>query len=189
MPSRTRGGVGRDEKPEQDASDVLLAECAEVPRLMGAMIAEVRYQASEHGYGGYHFDDMFDRFTGSGSLRWGKSQEAMDDFNSNLFSFLCSFEEQGVRTDDDVALTMNESESTEIRMPSGSVSEAEVPPVSVAGVHKSAYRDAWVDAMDRELQGLKDSKTFTVVDDIPRGRRQLVHAGFSHISRTRTVRL
>ena len=30
---------------------MLLAECADVLQLIGAMIAEVRYQASEHGYG------------------------------------------------------------------------------------------------------------------------------------------
>ena len=51
------------------------------------------------------------------------------------------------------------------------VSEAEVLPVSVAGVQKSVFRDAWCEAMDAELQGLQISKTFTVIDKLPVGEK------------------
>ena len=49
-------------------------------------------------------------------------------------------------------MTVDEKRETEVCMPSGPVSEAEVLLVSAAGVQKSLFRDAWCDAMDAELQ-------------------------------------
>ena len=98
----------------------------------------------------------------------------MDDFNTDLFSFISSMQEGGGSDRLDgggTALTFEEKLETEVSMPSGPVSEAEVPPVSVAGVQKSLFRDAWCKAMDAESQGLKDSKTLTVIDKLPEGEK------------------
>ena len=56
-------------------------------------------------------------------------------------------------------------------MPSCPVSEAEVPLLSVAGMQKSLFRDVWCEAMDAELQGLKESETFIDIDKLPVGEK------------------
>lgn len=61
-------------------------------------------------------------------------------------------------------------------MPTGQVDEAELPPSSVAGVNRSPFRRAWQKAMDSEIQGLKGSKTFTVVEELSKGKKG--HGGY-----------
>ena len=58
-------------------------------------------------------------------------------------------------------------------MPSGPVNEAEIPPVSVAGVDRSRFKGAWYKAMETEMQGLVDSNTFTVLDKLPEGEKAI----------------
>ena len=61
---------------------------------------------------------------------------------------------------------------SDFEMPSGPVSDAEIPPVSVAGVDKSRYRDAYLWAMNKEMKGIIESGTFTVLPVFPRERRR-----------------
>ena len=93
-------------------------------------------------------------FGSSGSQRWSESKDAqMDDFNTDLFSFINSMQGEGTSDGLDgggTALT---------------VSEAEIPPVSVAGVQKSLFRYAWCEAMDAELELWTDSNYAEKADD------------------------
>ena len=81
-------------------------------------------------------------------------------------------------TPDDFALVIEgkEGESeleSDSEMPSGPVSEAEIPPVSVAGVYKSRYKGAWLWAMNEEMKGLKESGTFKELTDLPEGEKAI----------------
>ena len=71
-------------------------------------------------------------FGSSGSQRWRESKDAqMDDFNTDLFSFISSMQEEGSSDGldgDGTALTFEEKLKTEVCMPSGPVNEAKVPP-------------------------------------------------------------
>ena len=61
---------------------------------------------------------------------------------------------------------------SDFEMPSGPVSDAEIPPVSVAGVDKSRYRDAYLWAMNKEMKGIIESGTFPFFLVFPRERRR-----------------
>ena len=58
-------------------------------------------------------------------------------------------------------------------MPSGPVSEVEIPPVSVAGVSKSRTKGAWLWAMNKEMKGLKESGTFKELKGLPEGEKAI----------------
>ena len=58
-------------------------------------------------------------------------------------------------------------------MPSGPVSEAEIPPVSVAGVNKSRYKGAWLWAINEEMKGLKESGTFKELKGLTEGEKAI----------------
>ena len=58
-------------------------------------------------------------------------------------------------------------------MPSGQISEAEISPVSVAGVNKSRYSGAYKWAMNQEMMGLVESGTFTVLPGLPEGENAI----------------
>ena len=47
------------------------------------------------------------------------------------------------------------------------MSEAEIPPVSVAGVYKSRYKGAWLWAMNEEMKGLEESGTIKELKGLP----------------------
>lgn len=64
--------------------------------------------------------------------------------------------------------TQGESES-KFRMPSGLVSQAKVPPESIAGVDRPRHKAAWYQATEKEMQGLEESKAFTVLDTLTEG--------------------
>ena len=57
---------------------------------------------------------------------------------------------------DEIALAAREDTQgeSEFRLPSGPVSEAEMPPVTVAGV-TGLYKGAWYQAMEKEMHGLR----------------------------------
>ena len=75
---------------------------------------------------------------------------------------------------DDIALVVDGKEGeSEFEMPSGPVSEAETPPVSVGGVLKSRYKGAWLWVMNEELKGLEDLGTFMVLDGLPEGEKAI----------------
>ena len=86
--------------------------------------------------------------------------------NNNVLSLMSSMDDEY----DDIALVIEGTEGeSEFEMPSGTISEAETPPVSVGGVLKSRYKGAWLWAMNEELKGLKNSGTFKVLDGLPEG--------------------
>ena len=90
--------------------------------------------------------------------------------NNNVLSLMSSMDDEY----DDIALVVEGTEGeSEFEMSSGPISEAEIPPVSVGGVLKSRYKGAWLWAMNEELQGLKDSSTFKVLDGLPEGEKAI----------------
>ena len=75
----------------------------------------------------------------------------MQDSAYNVFSLMNSMDD----TPDDFALVIEGKEGESefesgLEMPSGPVSEAVIPPISVAGVYKSRYKGAWVWGMNEE---------------------------------------
>ena len=81
-------------------------------------------------------------------------------------------------TPDDFALVIEgkEGESeleSDFEMPSGPVSEAEIPPVSVAGVYKCRYKGAWLWAMNEEMKDLKESGTCKELKVLPEGEKTI----------------
>ena len=75
---------------------------------------------------------------------------------------------------DAVALAAIDTQGeSEFCVPSGPVNQAEIPPVSVAGVDRSRYKGTWYKAMETEMQELVDSNTFTVLDKLPEGEKAI----------------
>ena len=58
-------------------------------------------------------------------------------------------------------------------MPSGPVSQAEIPPVSVAGVYKSRYKGAWLWAMNEEMKGLNESGICKELKGLPQEEKAI----------------
>ena len=92
---------------------------------------------SEMGLGGYDYDELTD------SLASRPADLDMQDSVYNVFSLMNSMD----NTPDDFALVIEGKEGepeskSDFEMRSGPVSEAEIPPVSVAGVYKSRYNGA-----------------------------------------------
>lgn len=119
-------------------------------------------------YGSCKLDSLPDLFANVKLPGEVDMAQRMTDFNSNIFSFMC--DEVDTCGTDSSALAVNEQQG-EFRMPCGQVNETELPPVSVAGVNRSVYKEAWQQAMDKEIEGLRQSKTFTVVDQLPQGKK------------------
>ena len=157
FPSRTRGGARATVEP--DMGSALVSEAVE----------EALQTESERGCDDFGYDEMYEYLCCSSGRAVGESKDDVDDFNSNVFSLLSSVNDP---VSNDVALAVDGPvKESDVCLPSGPVSEAEVPPVSVAGVHKSRYASAWQDAMDAEMNGLKASNTFTVLDKLPEGEK------------------
>ena len=53
------------------------------------------------------------------------------------------------------------------------MSEAEIPPVSVAGVERSRYKGAYQWAMNKEFTDLIKNGTFKVLPDLPKGEKAI----------------
>ena len=90
--------------------------------------------------------------------------------NNNVLSLMSSMDDEL----DDIALVVEGTEGeSKFEMPSGPISEAERPHVSVGGVLKPRYKGAWLWAMNEELMGLKDSGTFKVLDSLLEGEKAI----------------
>ena len=123
---------------------------------------------SEMGLGGYDYDELTD------SLASRPADFDMQDYAYNVFSLMNSMDD----TPDDFALVIEgkEGESeleSDFEMPSGSVSEAEIPPVPESGVYKSRYKGAWRRAMNEKMKGLKESSTFKELTGLPGGEKAI----------------
>ena len=76
--------------------------------------------------------------------------------------------------DPDCPLAMAAEQDPEISTPAPigkQPSEVESPPLSVAGVERSVYREGWEEALKSELDGHTKTCTFTMVDRVPKGRK------------------
>ena len=123
---------------------------------------------SEMGPGGHDYDELTD------SLASRPVDFDMQDSAYNVFSLMNSMND----TPDDFALVIEgkEGESeleSDFEMLYGLVSEAKIPPVSVAGVHKSRYKGAWLWAINEEMKGLKESGTFMELKGLPEGEKAI----------------
>ena len=121
-------------------------------------------KVSEMGLGGYDYDELTD------SRASRPADFDMQEFASNVFSLMNSMDD----APDDVALVIEgkkrESQlESDFEMPSRPVSEAEIPPVSVAGGCKSRYKGTWRWATNAEMKGRKESGTFKELKGLPEG--------------------
>ena len=117
---------------------------------------------SEMELGGYDHDELTD------SLASRPADFDMQDSAYNVFSLMNIMDD----TPDDFALVIEgkEGESeleSDFEMSSGPLSEAKIPPVSVAGVYKSCYKGAWLWAMNEEMKGLEESGTIKELKGLP----------------------
>ena len=152
---RQRQVVGEPEEESEDSEHALLAELREAKKLE-------QEDESEEGLGGYDYNVLSDLL----ALR--PLEFDVKESNNNVLSLMSSMDDEY----DDIALVVEGTEGeSEFEMPSGPISEAETPPVSVGGVLKSRYQGAWFWAMNGELKGLKDSGTFKVLDGLPEGEK------------------
>ena len=158
-PSRTRSG-GQE------------LESDHAPRSSHAMMAKIQEVECESKIGEYEFDDLLNLVSVPKPLNHSapvEKKQAEMDFNGDIFSLMSSVVDvnpNGIALD--TAKTDGKSESC---MPSVPVSKAEIPPVSLAAMYKSRHRAAWAMATDAELKGLQESKTFTVLDSLPKGEK------------------
>ena len=153
---RQRQVVGEPEEESEDSEHAILAELREAKKLE-------QEDESEEGLGGYDYNVLSDSL----ALR---PLVDVKDSNNNVLSLMSSMDDES----DDIALVVEGTEGeSEFEMPSGPISEAETPPVSVGGVLKSRYDGAWLWAMNEELKGLKDSGTFKVLDGLPKGEKAI----------------
>ena len=94
----------------------------------------------------------------------------VEESSNNVLSLISSMDDEY----DDIALVVEGTEGeSEFEMPSGPISEAETPPVSVGGVLKSRNKETWLWAMNEELKGLKDSGTSKLLDGLPEGEKAI----------------
>ena len=134
---RQRQVVGEPEEESEDYEHALLAELREAKKLE-------QEDESEEGLGGYDYNVLSD------SLALRPLEFDVKESNNNVLSLISSMDDEY----DDIALVVEGTEGeSELEMPSGPISEAETPPVSVGGVLKSRYKGAWLWAMNEELKG------------------------------------
>ena len=154
---RQRQVVGEPEEESEDSEHALLAELREAKKLEQG-------DESEEGLGEYDSNVLSD------SLALRPLEFDVKESNNNGLSLMSSMDDEY----DDIALVTEGTEGeSEFKMPSGPISEAETPPVSVGDVLKSRYKGAWIWAMNEELKGYKDSGTFKVLDGLPDGEKAI----------------
>ena len=154
---RQRQAVGESEQESGDSEHAILAELREAKKLE-------KEDESEEGLGGNDYNVLSD------SLSLRPLEFDAKESNNNVLSLMSSMDDEY----DDIALVVEGTEGeSEFEMPSCPISEAETPPVSVGGVLKSRYKGAWLWAMNEELKGLKDSRTFKVLDGLPEGEKAI----------------
>ena len=154
---RQKQVVGEPEEESEDSKHALLAELREAKKLE-------QEDESEEGLGGYDYNVLSD------SLTLRPLEFDVKESNNNVLSLMSSMDDEY----DDIALVVEGTEGEpEFEMASGPVSEAKTHPVSVGGVLKSRYKGAWLWAMNGQLEGLKDSGTFKVLDGLPEGEKAI----------------
>ena len=124
-------------------------------------------QEAEEALSGYVFDELLD------SLATSPPDYDAHESASNVLSLMC---ETANNAPNEIALVIKETQGkseleSDFEMPSGPVSDAEIPPVSVAGVDKSRYRDAYLWTMNKEMKGIIESGAFTVLPGLPKGEK------------------
>ena len=129
---RQRQVVGEPEEESEDSEHALLAELREAKKLE-------QEDESEEGLGGYDYNVLSD------SLALRPLEFHVKDSNNNVLYLISSMDGEY----DDITLVFEGTEGeSDFEMPSGPISEAETPPVSVGGVLKSRYNGAWLWAMN-----------------------------------------
>ena len=142
---RQRQVVGEPEEESENSEHALLAELREAKHF------EQEYE-SEEGLGGYDYNVLSD------SLALRSLEFDVKESNNNVLSLMSSMDDEY----DDTALVVEGTEGeSEFEMPSGSISEAETPPVSVGGVRKSPYKGVWLWAMNKELMRITPKTLMT----------------------------
>ena len=125
---RQRQIVGEPEEESEDSEHALLAELREAKKLE-------QEDESEEGLGGYDYNVLLD------SLALRPLEFDVKEFSNKVLSLMSSMDDEY----DDITLVVEGTEGeSEFEMPSGPISEAETPPVSVGGVLKSRYKGAWL---------------------------------------------
>ena len=123
---RQRQVVGEPEEESEGSEHALLAELREAKKLE-------QEDKSEEGLDGYDYNVLSD------SLALRPLEFDVKESNNNVRSLMNSMDDEY----DDIALVVEGTEGeSEFKMPSGPISEAETPPVSVGGVLKSRYKGA-----------------------------------------------
>lgn len=117
--------------------------------LISEAVEEVLLTESESGFDHFGCDGMYEYLCCSSDLAVGESKDDIDGSNSNVFSLLSGVNDPVGNT---VTLAVDGPvEEYDVCLPSAPVSKADIPPVSVAGVHKSRHANAWQDTMDAEM--------------------------------------
>eukprot|EP00903_Cladosiphon_okamuranus_P012963 g12101.t1 len=132
-----------------------------------ALVQDEEMQEAEEPLNGHEYVDLMD------SLATSPTDYDAHESASNVLSLMCETAEEAPA---EIALVIKETQGkseleSDFEMPSGPVFEAEIPPVSVAGVYKSRYKDAYLWAMKQEMKGIVESDTFTVLPGIPKGEK------------------
>lgn len=140
---------------------------AEDETALMALVQDEEMQEAEETLNGHEYVDLMD------SLATSPTDYDAHESASNVLSLMCETAEEAPA---EIALVMKETRGkseleSDFEMPSGPVSEAEIPPVSVAGVYKSRYKDAYLWAMKQEMEGIVESDTFTVLPGLPKGEK------------------
>ena len=129
---RQRQVVGEPEKESEDSEHALLAELKVAKKLE-------QEDESEEKLGQYDYNALSD------SLALRPLEFDVKESNNNVLSLMSSMDDEY----DDIALVVEGTEGeSEFEMPSGPISEAETPPVSVGGVLKSRHKGARLWAMN-----------------------------------------
>ena len=166
---RQKQFVDEPEEENEDSEHALLAELREAKKLE-------QEDEFEEGLGGYDYNVL------SYSLVLRPLEFDVKESNNNVLSLMSSMDDEY----DDIALVVEGTEGKfEFEMPSGPISEAETPPVSVGGVIKSRYKGAWFWAMNEELKGLKYSGTFKVLDGLSESEKAIGSRWVLSYSQTR----
>ena len=119
------------------------------------MMAKIQEVQCESKIGEYEFDHLLNLVSVPNPLNHGapveKKQMEMH-FNGDIFLLMSSVvdvDPNGIALD-----TEKTDGKSDTCMPSGPVSKAEIPPVSVAAMYKSRHRAASEMAIDAEIKGL-----------------------------------
>ena len=98
------------------------------------MVRQEEEISSEEGIDGHEFSELSESRAASGP--W-KSNEppTIEDVNSDFFSLMCNV----VDCDADALGAIDTQGESDFCVPSGPVNEAEITPVSAAGVDRSRY--------------------------------------------------